>query len=269
MLSETIAQLPVDVAFGLAGGMLDKAGSLSDLIHGPTSGADIARGLLRWVHFVAGVGWIGLLYFFNLVNVPTMAALDGPTKSKVIPELLPRALWYFRWGAVVTVLAGMTYYAMYIVASDARAATLSPWPAFFHWLVLALVFYVPIYFFYTLPALTKDGRVLGVAVAVVVLAMALLMVKMIGGMGANGHYMGNKTLSIAVGGGLGMIMMLNVWGVIWRCQKQIIAGIVSGNPAPPELARKAFLASRTNFWLSFPMLFFMGTSHGDWVIFGQ
>ena len=93
MLSETIAQLPVDVAFGLAGGMLDKAGSLSDLIHGPTSGADIARGLLRWVHFVAGVGWIGLLYFFNLVNVPTMAALDGPTKKQGHPRTAaPRAV---------------------------------------------------------------------------------------------------------------------------------------------------------------------------------
>ena len=40
-------------------------------------------------------------------------------------------------------------------------------------------------------------------------------------------------------------------------------------PAPPELARRAFLASRTNAWLSLPMLFFMATSHGDWVIFGK
>jgi uncharacterized membrane protein len=217
------------------------------------------------------VAWIGLLYFFNLVNVPTMAALDGPTKSKVIPELLPRALWYFRWGAVVTVLAGITYYAMYIVASDARAAAMSPWPAFFHWLVLALVFYVPIYFFYNVPALTKDGRVLGVAVAVIALLMAFLMVKMIGGMGnaATGKFMGNKTLSIAVGGGLGVIMMLNVWGIIWRCQKRIIEAVKNGEPPPADLARKAFLASRTNFWLSFFMLFFMGTSHGDWVIFGK
>jgi len=61
--------------------------------------------VLRWIHFVAGITWIGLLYFFNLVNVPLMKALDGPTKGKVVPALMPRALWWFRWGAVVTVLA--------------------------------------------------------------------------------------------------------------------------------------------------------------------
>ena len=62
--------------------------------------------ILRWIHFVAGITWIGLLYFFNLVNVPLMKALDGPTRGKVVPQLMPRALWWFRWGAVVTVGAG-------------------------------------------------------------------------------------------------------------------------------------------------------------------
>ena len=54
-------------------------------------------------HFVGGITWIGMLYFFNLVNVNFMKALDAPTKGKVIPELMPRALWFFRWGALVTV----------------------------------------------------------------------------------------------------------------------------------------------------------------------
>src|SRR5438132_12752379 len=61
--------------------------------------------LLRWIHFLAGITWIGLLYFFNLVNVPFMKELDAPTKGKVIPSLMPRALWWFRWAAVVTVVA--------------------------------------------------------------------------------------------------------------------------------------------------------------------
>ena len=68
--------------------------------------------LLRWFHFLAGITWIGLLYFFNLVNVPLMKALDGPTKGKVIPQLMPRALWWFRWGAMVTFLAGWLYLLM-------------------------------------------------------------------------------------------------------------------------------------------------------------
>ena len=73
----------------------------------------------RWVHFVAGITWIGLLYFFNLVNVPFMKEMDATTKGKVIPSLLPRALWWFRWSAVVTVLAGLAYWGN-IVATDAH-----------------------------------------------------------------------------------------------------------------------------------------------------
>src|SRR5215470_3825261 len=69
---------------------------------------------LRWIHYIAGITWIGHLYFFNFVNAGLMKALDGPTKGKVIPQLMPRALWWFRWGAALTVLAGLTYYAMYI-----------------------------------------------------------------------------------------------------------------------------------------------------------
>src|SRR5215217_9679617 len=84
--------------------------------------AALARIILRWFHFLAGVTWIGLLYFFNLVNVPVQKGLDADTKKRVNPDLLGRALWYFRWGAVVTVLVGLTYYAMYILAVDVRNA---------------------------------------------------------------------------------------------------------------------------------------------------
>ena len=70
-----------------------------------------------------------------------------------------------------------------------------------------------------------------------------------------------------VGGGLGTIMFLNVWMIIWPLQKRIIAATKataeSGAPAPadmPKWARRAFLASRTNAWLSIPMLFFMGAA---------
>ena len=54
---------------------------------------------VRWIHFVAGITWIGLLYFFNLVNVPLMKELDATTKGKVMPSLMMRALWWFRMSA--------------------------------------------------------------------------------------------------------------------------------------------------------------------------
>ncbi|MHC4846708.1 MAG: urate hydroxylase PuuD [Planctomycetota bacterium] len=65
--------------------------------------------IIRWIHFVAGVTWIGLLWFFNWVNGPFMAALDAETKNKVIPQLMPRTLWWFRWGAAFTWISGVTY----------------------------------------------------------------------------------------------------------------------------------------------------------------
>ena len=76
----------------------------------PAGVSDTEQIILRWVHLAAGITWIGLLYFFNLVNVPLMKALDGPTKGKVVPVLMPKALWWFRWAAVVTVLAGFRYF---------------------------------------------------------------------------------------------------------------------------------------------------------------
>ena len=68
---------------------------------------DYVPALSRWVHFLAGVMWIGLLYYFNFVQVAALkaAAADG-TAAGITKHVAPRALLYFRWGAVVTWLAG-------------------------------------------------------------------------------------------------------------------------------------------------------------------
>ena len=63
--------------------------------------------IFRWLHVVFGIMWIGLLYFFNFVNGPFEATMDGETKKKVVPELRPRALFWFRWGAAVTWATGV------------------------------------------------------------------------------------------------------------------------------------------------------------------
>ena len=154
--------------------------------------AEWASMILRWVHFLAGITWIGLLYFFNLINASFLKSLDGPTKNIVIPKLMTAALNWFRHGATVTVLAGVLLYGhMY-------------------------------------------------------------------------HKGGTGAVALAIGGLLGIIMMGNVHGIIWPNQKKIIAAVTAaaqGTPAPPEMAqwgRTALLASRVNFLLSIPMLFFMG-----------
>ncbi len=65
--------------------------------------------LLRWIHFLAGITWIGLLYYFNFVQTPFFAETEAGVRSGAIQKLVPRALWWFRWGAMVTFLSGWIY----------------------------------------------------------------------------------------------------------------------------------------------------------------
>ena len=66
--------------------------------------------LLRWIHVLAGITWVGHLSFFNFVNVPFQAAIAADVRKAVNPELLGRALWWFRWAAMVTFLAGLSLF---------------------------------------------------------------------------------------------------------------------------------------------------------------
>ena len=63
--------------------------------------------ILRWIHLLAGVAWIGLLYYFNFVQGEYFKVADGNSKSDAIRNLVPRALWWFRWGAMFTFLSGV------------------------------------------------------------------------------------------------------------------------------------------------------------------
>lgn len=63
--------------------------------------------LLRWGHFLAGITWIGMLYYFNFVQGEYFKEADAGAKSDAIQKLVPRALWWFRWGAVITLLTGL------------------------------------------------------------------------------------------------------------------------------------------------------------------
>ena len=67
---------------------------------------DLIHPIFKWLHVIAGVMWIGLLYFFNFVNTAFAPTMDGETKKKVVPELMPRTLYWFRWGAAWTWATG-------------------------------------------------------------------------------------------------------------------------------------------------------------------
>src|SRR5919108_2698795 len=93
--------------------------------HPPSNASAIVDIVLRWIHFVAGITWVGLLYFFNLVNVPFMRQASAQTKAVVFPKLIAPAMWWFRWGGLLTVLAGLFYW-MKIGGTDAHNAGASP-----------------------------------------------------------------------------------------------------------------------------------------------
>jgi len=218
--------------------------------------------VLRWVHLVAGITWVGLLYFFVLVNARFLPQLDPPTRMKVVPTLMPRALWWFRWSSVVTVLAGIWYWMM-IVGADARNANTSGGGAIGTFFGLwTVAFAIEMGLLMSPAEALRKGPVFGTIIGVVVLAAAWLYLAL------NAHgWESNRLLAIGIGGGLGWFMLLNVWGIVWRMQKKIIRwtaeSAANGTPMPPEaarLAQLAHLAARTNFVLSFPMLLMMAVA---------
>jgi len=63
--------------------------------------------LLRWFHFLAGIAWIGMLYYFNFVQTPFFATAEAPVRTGMLAGgLVSRALWWFRWGAMFTFITG-------------------------------------------------------------------------------------------------------------------------------------------------------------------
>ncbi len=214
--------------------------------------------LMHWLHILFGILWVGMLYFFVLVSSRFLPTLDAPTRAKVFGPLMSRALWWFRWASVVTVLLGIMYW-MHLATQDAHNAHANPgrvfWTFFLIWTVA---------FFIEMAVLMAPAA--GLKRIEIVLPIALVAC----GIGAwvylstnNQGWETNRVLCIGIGGGLGWFMMFNVWGLIWRVQKKLLrwyAENPNGGTMPDKLAglaNAAAVASKVNFVLSFPMLFFM------------
>ena len=227
------------------------------------TGTEVLAIILRWFHIIFGITWIGLLYFFNLVNVPFMKQVDAAMKPKIFQYLTLPALNLFRWSALLTVFVGVWYWAQIYVGPDAERMGTSSLPTqgffFLVWIVAWAILFMVI------KKMAPSGYVLGAITTVVVIAAAWLFI--------NYTPVGqddNHVLAIGVGGGMGIVMLFNVWGVIWPNNKKIIRGTLAGTPPADAavLARQAFLASRTNAFLSVPLLYFMAASY-HFTIFGK
>jgi uncharacterized membrane protein len=229
----------------------------------PGGAADLEQIVLRWVHILAGIIWMGFLAFFLLAVAPSLKALDPATRAKVFPEIASRGLWWLRWSAVVAWLFGFRYFMILARTDAVNAGRPHMWVA---WIGIWLACWFAAFAIET--ALLRAGGALGnsiVAVALVLFIMAAVSWLVVSLLAQPG--VGNRTLCISIGGGLGTILFLNVWGIAWRCQKRLIAWTRAtseqGTPMPPEAAKLTRLATLTmqiNFWLSIPMIFFMAAS---------
>ncbi|HYC76133.1 MAG TPA: urate hydroxylase PuuD [Planctomycetota bacterium] len=210
--------------------------------------------IIRWAHVLFGIVWIGHLYFFNFVQGGFEAKLDAAVKRAVIPELRPRALYWFRWGAAWTwitgiLLAGLVYYMglkdrWFREDGDKGMAYLS---------VAVMIFVLP--FLYDVVA-SKLGAfskaTIGAGVAIIIVG------------GAVGYCIGKmegRTLLTHMGAMFGTAMAMNVWMRIWPLQRRIITAIKNGEKPEDAWVKAAGGRSRTNTYLSVPLVFFMISNH--------
>jgi uncharacterized membrane protein len=235
------------------------------LVHWPQGAIANSEMFWRWLHIVSAILWIGLLYFFNLVSTEFVAQLDPPTRVRVVPPLMWRALNWFRWGSLGTVLSGLAYLGE-IVAADAKNGKASMgmyWGSWFAiWIAVWVIFYLLLR--------TGNAPLLFIATAATMVGASWLFLYM------NSHgWESNRSLSIGIGGGMGFFLLLNVWGIVWRANKKILrwmeAAKDTGTAMPAEaasLGRQAALTSRFSFYLTFVIIFFMGAA-SHFPLFGQ
>ncbi len=97
----------------------------------------LAEIIIRWLHVVSSIVWVGLLYFFNLVNGPFNKTLTSETRQKVVPELMPRALFFFRWAAMATFILGLALlYLVYLAPGHVRDLNSPPG----YWILTGMAF---------------------------------------------------------------------------------------------------------------------------------
>jgi len=212
----------------------------------------------RWIHFTAGVLWIGLLYFFNWVNSAFAPTMDAETKKKVVPELMPRALFWFRWGAAFTWLTGvvllmMVYYAGANLLESGVKPELMEWlPAFLGLFVGFLVYDM------LFKAMAKQHAVAVVIWSLITIAYAWYCREMAD--------FSMRATYIHVGALFGTAMAANVWMRIWPAQKRIITATKSGQAADPADPAMAGLRSKHNTYMSVPLLLFMISVHQPMIL---
>ena len=209
--------------------------------------------IFRWAHVVAGIAWIGHLYFFNFVNAQVAKTYDAESRKKVVPELMPRALYWFRWGAAYTwitgfLLLGIVIYgdAGVVVAPD---SSLGSGLASLIGVVLLVIGFLVYDVLWKSMAKNEKAGVIVSYVLTVILIFGMWCI------------FSHRATYIQLGAVYGTIMAGNVWMRIWPSQRKIIAAVKGGPAADPAVVAIAGLRSKHNTYMSVPLVFTMVSNH--------
>ena len=219
---------------------------------------ELIHPIFKWLHIIAGITWIGLLYFFNFINGHVAATMDGDTKKKVIPELMPRTLYWFRWGAAWTWITGVVllyviFWAGGLMPSDFTSNGDEPANMYIHILLAITFLAVFLYDFIYKSKIASNVR-LATIICYVLIGVYVYTMKHCAGF----EY---RTFNIHLGAMFGTIMAFNVWFRIWPAQQKIITAIKNGEAPDAKLAALAGLRSKHNTYLSVPLIWTMISEH--------
>ena len=242
---------------------------------------DLIHPIFKWLHIFAGVMWIGLLYFFNFVNGAFAGTMDANTKKAVVPELMPRALYWFRWGAAWTWFTGISlllvlfwnhglskdHYGMNgYVGGGNMFETDTPWNTLFGMIptahIIILFTFLAVFIYDFLYKKVKFGKTCPIAnnTRLATIISFLLIAGMEYLMICCGKF-SFRAVNIHIGAMFGTMMAFNVWFRIWPAQQKIIAAIKEGEAPDADLVALAGLRSKHNTYMSLPLLWTMINQH--------
>jgi|TARA_Y100000817_G_scaffold294439_1_gene268345 uncharacterized membrane protein len=230
---------------------------------------ELMNPIFKWLHIFAGIIWIGLLYFFNFVNGAFAATMDANTKKAVVPELMPRALYWFRWGAAWTWFTGVVL--LYIIFWNGSlsmgesvgttmfeaGAEVTMWTH-----IMLLVTFVAVFVYDFLYKKVKFGMTCPIAknTRLVTIVSFLLIAAVEYAMICCGQF-SYRAFNIHIGAMFGTMMAFNVWFRIWPAQQKIITAIKEGEAPDGDLVALAGLRSKHNTYMSLPLLWTMINEH--------
>ena len=209
--------------------------------------------IFRWLHIFVGILWIGHLYYFNFVNGQMVAKLDAAAKKQVVPELMPRALYWFRWGAAWTWITGGLLLIMVYYAYAAENVSPDGWSTGV--IVMIAVTFLGVFVY---DAIWNSGLKSNVRAAVIVSFVILAAVVYLYVNYANFTY---RATLIHTGALFGSAMAFNVWFRIWPAQQRIIRAIKAGEAPAAADPALAGLRSKHNTYMSLPLFWAMMGQH--------